>query len=37
MQGKDIPRCVQVGNYAANYIIQQSGVTLSGTPTIPAE
>jgi len=37
MQGKDIPRCVQVGNYAANYIIQQSGVTLSGTPNIPAE
>lgn len=37
MQGKDIPRCAQVGNYAANYIIQQSGVTLTGTPNIPAE
>lgn len=37
MQGKDLPRCVQVGNYAANYIIQQSGVTLNGSPNIPAE
>lgn len=37
MQGKEIGRCVQVGNYAANYIIQQSGVTLSGTPQIPSE
>jgi len=27
--GKDLHQCVRVGNYAANYIIQQSGVTVS--------
>jgi len=37
MQGKEISRCCQVGNYSANYIIQQSGVTLSGKPQIPSE
>lgn len=36
MQGFDIPRCCQVGNYAGNYIIQQSGVTLNGKPNIPS-
>lgn len=36
MQGHDIPRCCQVGNYAANYIIQQSGVTLNGKPNVPS-
>lgn len=34
VQGKEISRCVEVGNYAANYIIQQSGVAFSGKPAI---
>ncbi|XP_057313989.1 uncharacterized protein LOC130655271 isoform X1 [Hydractinia symbiolongicarpus] len=37
MQGRDIAQCVRVGHYAANYIIQQSGVSLTGTPKIPTE
>jgi len=35
IQGKDLSRCIQVGHYAANYIIQQSGVTLNEKPNIP--
>merc|ERR1712179_769876 len=34
IQGKDISRCVEVGNYAARYIIQQSGVAFADKPTI---
>jgi len=37
MQGKDIAQCVRVGHYAANYIIQQSGVTMNDKPSIPSE
>lgn len=32
IQGKDIAHCINVGHYAANYIIQQSGVTLNDSP-----
>jgi len=35
IQGRDIEKCVAVGNYAANYIIQQSGVTLNAQPDVP--
>lgn len=35
IQGRDIPSCIKVGNYAANYIIQQSGVTLNEKPNLP--
>jgi len=34
IQGCDIARCVEIGNYAANYIIRQSGVSLNEKPTI---
>jgi adenosine kinase len=37
IQGKSVSRCVQVGNYAAHYIIRQSGVTLNEKPNIPSE
>jgi adenosine kinase len=32
VQGCDLTRCIEVGNYAANYIIRQSGVTLVDKP-----
>lgn len=35
IQGKDIAQCVCVGNYAANYIIRQSGVMTNDKPVIP--
>lgn len=35
VQGKDLEQCVRVGNYAANYIIQQSGVTVSDKASPP--
>ncbi|XP_065669463.1 uncharacterized protein LOC100204434 isoform X3 [Hydra vulgaris] len=35
IQRKCISRCVQVGHYAANYIIQQSGVSLKSPPVVP--
>lgn len=37
MQGHEIPRCCEVGNYAANHIIKKSGVTLEGKPEIPSD
>lgn len=36
IQGHNVERCVTVGHYAANYIIQQSGVTLNEKPNIPS-
>jgi len=36
IQGADLARCVEIGNYAANYIIRQSGVTFTGKPSIPS-
>jgi len=34
IQGKDVPRCIEVANYAARYIIQQNGVAFKDKPTI---
>jgi len=34
VQGLDVETCIKVGNYAANYIIRQSGVTLADKPSI---
>lgn len=34
IQGKDIPRCIEVANYAARYIIQQNGVAFKDAPSI---
>lgn len=31
-QGKSMDDCVRCGHYAANYMIQQSGVTLLDSP-----
>lgn len=36
VQGFDVDKCINVGHYAANYIIQQSGVTLDAKPNIPS-
>ena len=32
-QGKPIDECVRCGHYAANHVIQQSGVTLTDLPS----
>ena len=34
VSGKDIPDSVKAANYAANHIIQRSGCTMEGAPTL---
>ena len=34
VEGKDIPGCIKAANYAANHIIQRSGCTMEGAPTL---